>query len=133
MKSSRIILAVCLAAVLLLCGCGQSGKEADLQEGMYVEQSGEVSGSSLYFCFYPQEQTFRYGGIAVSYFVSGSYTLGEGTITAVTEDGENTYIFRLIDDETIAFVSEGSSEIYSLSTSSLIEDGALFKLLDHGG
>jgi len=64
-----------------------------------------------------------------SYLNTGTIEL-DGKITATTDDGKYTYIFEVVDNDTIRFVQNGSSDIASRLEGDPLADGTEFKFCD---
>lgn len=74
-----------------------------------------------------QTFTFTHDSLA-AYLSVGSFTLDGDTLTAATDDGRYTYVFRLTDDDTLTFVPEGSSLLPSCSGQTPETDQLIFHL-----
>ncbi|MBQ6824145.1 MAG: hypothetical protein IJP27_05810 [Clostridia bacterium] len=62
---------------------------------------------------------------ASSYLAMGLYVIEGDVLTAFTGDGQNVYRFRIVDEDTLAFIQAESSTMPHYTTEPL-EDGALF-------
>jgi len=77
-----------------------------------------------------KEKTFSFGyDILSSYLSCGTYEIKDDVLTAVTDDGIYHYRFKVIDDDTLEFMQEGSSEVKLINEEMgiAVEDGAIFK------
>ena len=74
-----------------------------------------------------KDNTFSFGYDSLSSYLSyGTFSEENGKITAVTDDGLYTYIFEVKDEDTIAFVEDGSSAIIMTKGDSVVKDGSEF-------
>lgn len=75
--------------------------------------------------------TFSFGFDPLSSYLSvGSYEQDGGVIRCVTDDGSRTYLFRVVNETTLAFIEEGSADV-TLTDERLGEpvvDGSVFLL-----
>lgn len=65
-----------------------------------------------------------------SYAPHGNYSIQEDLLEASSSDGKYDYYFRIIDDRTLEFIQEGSSDV-SLTDQKIgspVTDGAVFTL-----
>lgn len=62
-----------------------------------------------------------------SYFPMGTYEITGDVLTATTDDGTQTYLFKVIDNNTLRFIQKGSSEViqYEMEEPKVV-DGAEF-------
>ena len=94
-----------------------------LQYGVYTY--GEFSRLALD----QGEFTFVYDPLS-SYLNWGKVTRKGNKLICITDDGLYTFVFEVIDSETVAFVASGSEElmVFDEITSDRIEDGTCFHL-----
>jgi len=65
-----------------------------------------------------------------SYLNAGTFSLKKGKLFAETDDGKFTFVFAVIDNDTIQFVQKGSSEIPVRPEGPPVVDGMAFKFSD---
>lgn len=65
-----------------------------------------------------------------SYLAAGTYTVGNGRLTARTDDGKYVYVFEFADDGTLRFVRTESDPVINISGDFAVpvEDGSIFTL-----
>lgn len=81
-------------------------------------------------CLNEEERTFSFGyDLLSSYLPYGTYEIEDGILTARTGDGKYQYLFRVMEDGSLAFIEEGSSEVRltDIRLGIPVEDGAKFK------
>lgn len=118
----------CLTVTALLCAvlCGCNGTEHELSEGTYAVYVDSI-GVSPSITFDLTENTFEFVYSPVlSYIPRGTISMKDGVVTAITDDGEDTYLFAIKDNDTIAFVQEGSSEVETYEKMTPVVDGTEF-------
>lgn len=74
---------------------------------------------------------FSYDALS-SYLPMGAYAQDGGVLTCSTDDGRYVYLFRVVNETTLAFIAEGSADV-SLTDPRLgqpVLDGSVF-LLEH--
>ena len=109
---------------LTLCGC--SNVHYGLSSGTYIMEVEEDATDIMLLArpqitFNAKNRTFTArASIASSYLAVGKYTIGNGYVTAKTNDGLYTYVFEIVDNDYIKFMQEKSTECG-------FADGALFK------
>ncbi len=128
----KFALLLCLAAVcVLFSGCGQ---KYELNDGVYAQTnpSGDIKAA---VSMQISENTFHIGIITkeasfVESGLSGTFEIKGDTITAVTDSANLTFIFKIVGDNTIRFVQEGSDSWAAASGDEGTElvDGAEFTL-----
>lgn len=120
---------LCMAVVVFLATNGVEKKVYD----SYVLQAS-VSGEEEMFLpsigLDSQEKTFSFGfDILSSYLSVGTYEIKDDILIAVTNDRKYQYRFKVIDENTLEFVQEGSSEVKLINEEMgiAVQDGATFK------
>ena len=73
--------------------------------------------------------TFTYDFLS-SYLNTGKIKIENEKIIATTDDNKYTYIFKIINNDTIKFVENGSSKVVDLLDNVVITDGTEFKFVD---
>lgn len=122
MKKSNYVIAV-LFVMMCFFGCAQ---EAKVKTGVYVlENSGMTADPSLVLDTEDNSFSFSYSMLS-SYWPSGFYKIENQMLIAETYDGENTYQFKIMNDNTLVFVEEGSSFIPSIGEKQAIQEGSIF-------
>lgn len=132
---------------MLMTGCSSAEKE-NLAEDSIEEADSEyvfeethtyVGETARSYFFAPKlrldeaRQTFLLESDHYSSnLIMGKYEIQDGILVAETEDERGIYQFAVVDDETLEFVQEGSSEIWVREGKSRVslEDGTLFQLKD---
>lgn len=115
MKKS-IVLICLLFCTLWLSGCGETGYS--LSDGIYRAQTNSL----VYISFDLEEQTFLFShNSLMSYLPSGEMVCRDGKVYAT--DGEDTYVFEIVDDETLSFLADESAE-------TSLEEGMVFQLCE---
>lgn len=124
----KILKLIAVSAIaLMLCSCS-SNTECLLSSGTYsARQEESAIPPSITLDFSDNTFTFTYDVLS-SYLPYGSFERDGSTITAETSDGEYTYIFEVMDNETIAFVQKGSSDVNDVSGETAVADGMEFML-----
>lgn len=77
-----------------------------------------------------EDKTFSFGyDILSSYLSCGTYEVEDDILTAVTNDGIYRYCFKVIDENTLEFMQEGSDEVRLINDEMgiAVKDGAIFK------
>lgn len=124
----KAILCFIISAVLLIsfCGCGSQTVNG-LSEGAYIckQDSESVLSPHIRFDFKDNSFTFYFDSLS-SYLAIGNFEIEKGQVIAKTDDGKYTYIFDIIDNNTIRFEENGSSEIKMTDGESVISDGCEF-------
>lgn len=138
MKRIFAILVVCL---LILTGCSTSTESSSSQNTDEIsEHNADIVYTMLldddsdefapYLSLDENNNTFVFTyDVLSSYMPTGTYEIKDGILTAYTDDGKYTYLFSVIDDNTIEFIQDGSSEV-KLTDDKLgvsVYDGAQFK------
>ncbi|MBQ8515278.1 MAG: hypothetical protein IJ496_07760 [Ruminococcus sp.] len=120
-----------LACVPALTGCGPVA-DITITSGAYIMDIPEDSEALTAPCLTLDDTD---GSMQLdsdylsSYLCTGSYKISDGRLTAVTDDGKYTYIFEIIDENTLKFLQTESSEIINIDERSAVPayDGALFR------
>lgn len=138
MKKLFALLSICL---LLLTGCGTVGDTesaadtatADAEDSvvvynMVMPDDYELPVPTLTLDEKNKIFTFPYDLLS-SYLPYGTYEIENDLLTATTEDGEYTYLFKIKDENTLEFIEDGSSEIKFIDNNTDVEiyDGAQFR------
>jgi len=129
MKAKRF----CCTIAVIICGmlCGCRGPAHELSEGTYCLYPDSV-GLSPTIRFDLTDHTFTFiMNPAVSYLPNGTFQVLGGTVTATTVEGA-AYRFEIKDEDTIAFLQEGSSEAATLDRMTPVVDGTEFHLVNEG-
>lgn len=110
MKKFVIFLLIILGIIFSFCSCDKA--VYGLSEGVYKAKQENDDVLTPYVTFDMQNSTFTFSYDPLSSYLSvGKYEIKNGKVTAKTDDGKYTYIFEIIDNDTIAFVEKGSSDI----------------------
>lgn len=100
-------------------------------DGEYMIESEEDLGSLIttlqfdleeHTCMFPQS-------IFSSVYPGGTFRIKDDKVLVKGYGGKDTYIFEIVDDETLRFVQEGSSEIL-LGDGRNLPNGTVFKLVE---
>lgn len=138
---------LCMAVVVFLATNGVEKKAAPetvetdeeatlIPEDTYDSYVLQASVSEEEEMFLPclgldrEEETFSFGfDILSSYLSCGTYEIKDDVLTAVTDDGMYQYRFKVIDENTLEFMQEGSSEVKLINEEMgiSVRDGAIFK------
>lgn len=158
-KTIRFAGSVLLIAVLsVACFAGCSGKEGNTEKDAVTgedsnkeNQSGKYHQNALNSSVHnykmvaegqdeyliptltlnEEEHTFSFAyDVLSSYMPCGTYQMTDKLLTATTEDGLYQYLFEVVDNHTLKFIQEGSSEVYLFDDhlGVPIEDGSLFEM-----
>ena len=75
--------------------------------------------------------TFTYDGFS-SYLPAGSYEQDDTVLRCRTSDGRYTYLFRLVNETTLAFIADGSADVSLIDERSgqPVVEGSVFLLDD---
>ncbi len=133
MRKWSIILFVLITCLFCSsCGSTQSDEREPETEvtKIYLMETEEVDGR---FAPYLQLNTatksffFSYS-ILSSYLPHGQYDIADGILTAKTEDRKYIYVFDVVDENTLKFITDSSSEVEPIDEKIdvRIEDGACF-------
>ena len=130
----KMLLILCTA----LIGAGAAGcsggdtSDAAVNSGTYVIDSDAAEGSFLPSITLDEtEQSYHivYDPLSATY-IGGTYATDGDVITCKTIDGDNTYLFRIGDENTLTFIQNGSSDLKpALEEFTVpVTDGSVFKL-----
>jgi len=123
------ILFVIMLSGALLSGCTKT--VYGLSDGTYVMQGAQDKTLQPTITLNVEEETFFFSyDVVSSYFPHGSWECYDGTFVAKTDDNKYTYLFEVVDKDTIRFVQRNSSQITSIKGDTLVLDGAEFKFND---
>lgn len=123
---------LCMTVVVFLATNGVEKKAYDsyvLQASVSEEEEMFLPGLGLD----REEETFSFGfDLLSSYLSCGTYEIKDDVLTAVTNDGMYRYRFKVIDENTLEFMQEGSSEVKLINEDMgiAVKDGAIFKKRD---
>lgn len=114
-KPAFLLIVLAVVCCIALCICfltdPKINTHAALSSGAYLVESGNLLGGPCVI-FNAAEQRFTFtSDLLSSYLAHGSFTMENGNVLCTTDDGVYTYRFRILDNDTIAFVSSGSSEV----------------------
>lgn len=113
MKKFFLILLIFL---LWITGCTKSKPEYGVSDGVYTSEQNSL----VYIQFDVEKEEFTFDHTSYSsYLPHGNFECTDGRITAKDEKG--TYVFEILDDETIVFLKDLSTEIP-------VEDQTIFRL-----
>lgn len=118
--------AILLIAAVLLAGFLLPDGEAswELSEGRYTMGAGH---EEMVISLDLDDERFAIsndGGR--TWYLTGTFRL-DGQIVATTDDGENTYVFDIVDNEKIRYVYRGDSEIVTGDGETMLYNGATFR------
>ena len=120
---------VCLifGMLLLVSGCGVQNTDM-LCEGVYIAADSADGLHQMALQLFPREGRFIFNYDPLSsYFTTGTIELDADKLTAATDDGRFTYIFRIVDNKTVCFVQNGSHEIITVEGENPVPDGTVFR------
>ena len=130
-KILHIILFLVITGILLFCFMKPNYDKSSTY--IMTELSNELSPPSITFYDKNKTFTFTYDYASSALPPSGTFELSNNQIIAITDDANYTYVFDVVDSETIKFVHKATaSAIYpELKTvQHLITTGTEFKLND---
>ena len=123
--------------ILLITACTKQDEKNHSTQKEYTlavdETSKESSTTIPSLTINTLDKTFSFTYDALSSYLSvGTFEISNGILTASTDDGERTYIFSIVDDNTLKFVAKGSFEIKLTDDriGTLVTDQAMFKLVN---
>ena len=133
-KSKRnitlILAAIIVLITLLLFLQSQNKVIYGVSSGTYsVIDEEELLLPNITFDMQNNQFTFTYDFLS-SYLNTGKIKIENKKIIATTDDNKYTYIFKIIDNDTIKFVENGSSKVVDLVGNVVITDGTEFKFVD---
>lgn len=123
-----IALALLLACCLTVWSCGGQ-QHYGLSDDRYVLVEDGRPNEFVDIVFEMDDEyrfVFSYDGFS-SYRPTGIFTIDEGKVTCVTDDGKYTFIFEIVDNDTLRFVQDGSSELKTMENGIAASGGAIFK------
>lgn len=135
MEKSKRNITLILAAIIILITLSlflQSQNQAiyGVSSGTYsVIDEDELLLPNITFDMQNNQFTFTYDFLS-SYLNTGKIKIENKKIIAKTDDNKYTYIFKIIDNDTIKFVENGSSKVVDLVGNVVITDGTEFKFVD---
>ena len=97
------------------------------------ETSGESKATIPSLTINTSDKTFSFTYDPFSSYLSvGTYEITDSTLAASTDDGERTYIFNIVNDNTLKFIAKGSYEMKLTDDrmGTLVTDQAIFKLVN---
>ena len=125
MKRKIIIIAI-VVLVLSLAGCAKE-KKASVQTGIYnLERAEDPAFAPSIVLKTGGLFSFPFSSVS-SYLPMGSWTVDADNLILKTDDGKNIYVF-IIDENSLVFDGDNSSEIPKYSDFDSVEDGDVFKL-----
>lgn len=111
-------LVIMFSCIVLLVGCSDTGNTGI--SGRYqMDIFSENELNKPYITFNDDENTFTFTmDLLSSYSGLGEFTIDDNTVTAVTHDDDpSTYIFEIIDSETLSFDVNQSSKLSIIDNS----------------
>lgn len=135
MEKSKRNITLILAAIIVLITLSlflQSQNKViyGVSSGTYsVIDEDELLLPNITFDMQNNQFTFTYDFLS-SYLNTGKIKIENKKIIATTDDNKYTYIFKIIDDNTIKFVENGSSKVVDILGNVVITDGTEFNFVD---
>lgn len=135
MEKSKRNITLILAAIIILLSLllflrFQNKAIYGVSSGTYsVIDEDELLLPNITFDMQNNQFTFTYDFLS-SYLNTGKIKIENKKIIATTDDNKYTYIFKIIDNDTIKFVENGSSKVVDLVGNVVITDGTEFKFVD---
>lgn len=135
LKNAKRNITLILAAIIVLITLSlflQSQNKViyGVSSGTYsVIDEYELLLPNITFDMQNNQFTFTYDFLS-SYLNTGKIKIENKKIIATTDDNKYTYIFKIIDDNTIKFVENGSSKVVDILGNVVITDGTEFKFVD---
>lgn len=135
MEKSKRNITLILAAIIILITLSlflQSQNQAiyGVSSGTYsVIDEDELLLPNITFDMQNNQFTFTYDFLS-SYLHTGKIKIENKKIIATTDDNKYTYIFKIIDNDTIKFVENGSSKVVDILGNVVITDGTEFNFVD---
>lgn len=122
-----LILFVCIS--VFGGGCGM--EEQTLQSGMFEanRQSEHADLFKASLKIDAAENSFLFSSdLLSSYLYVGTYEIKVDILTATTHDGKYKYLFKILDEDTLSFMQEGSSPVITIDEqfSEPVQDGTEF-------
>jgi len=130
-----VILMICIIGVVTACAKQDEKNQSTQKEYALVvdETSRDSSATIPSLTINTSDKTFSFAYDSLSSYLSvGTYEISDSILTASTDDGERTYIFSIVDDNTLKFVAKGSFEMKLTDDriGTLVTDQAIFKLVN---
>ena len=135
MEKSKRNITLILAAIIILLSLllflrFQNKAIYGVSSGTYsVIDEDELLLPNITFDMQNNQFTFTYDFLS-SYLNTGKIKIENKKIISTTDDNKYTYIFKIIDNDTIKFVENGSSKVVDLVGNVVITDGTEFKFVD---
>lgn len=124
----KVILCFVIFAMLFIsfCGC-KTPPVLGISQGIYTckQESDSVFYPSIKFDLEDSSFVFSYDPLS-SYLPMGNIEIKNGRVIAKTSDRKYTYVFDIIDNDTIRFKEKSSSEIKMTDGKSVVSDGCEF-------
>lgn len=132
----KLILLFCCMFLLIAC---RKEDTSSVVSGTYVMEVEQENKEEILFPLFSidtekNEFSFCYD-ILSSYVPIGTYEIKENLLTATTNDNQYHYVFKIVDNNTLSFVEEASSEIKVVDTNLSVvpQDGTIFKKIEKSG
>ena len=116
-----------MMSALLLTGC--TAREIVPKSGRYVMSAPAQAVFAPVVSLDAAEETFTFTyDLLSSYLPYGSYAQKDRFISCQTSDGRQCYVFRVVDENTLAFEAERSSAVALIDArlGVAVGDGAVF-------
>lgn len=123
MKKKGLLLICILLCMMMATACG-SADEKELTTGNYTLGGfqEDVIGEDPTLVIVAEDKTFSFMyDVDASEWPSGAYEIDGDKAICTTDDGKNTYIFEIVDEETLTFVKDESSEVKIKSKGNLVD------------
>lgn len=121
----KVICYTMLLIFVLLFGCSTDTIDKTLISiGKYVLQSSDEVIAPYVLLEEDNKFVFMYSALS-SYFAHGKYSIDSNKLILTTEDEKFTYVFK-INNKSISFIEDKSSEIPSYSGKAPVIDGDVF-------
>lgn len=128
MNKKALLTGIFLMAILGLCFLSGEKTIYGISEGTY-ELSEEIEGCVPVIHFDMSSSEIRFTMAAdrrISMAYRGRVEL-DGRVHAIADNGKDRWIFEVLDNERIAFVCSGSTEL-KLGSQVTLPDGAIFEI-----
>ena len=135
MKKSKLSIIVILTAAVILIGItlfsqSKNDEVYGVSSGTYyVDGKDELFQPHITFDVENSSYTFTYDLLS-SCLNMGKIKIEKGRIIATTDDKKYTYVFEIIDNDTIKFIESESSEVVNVSGETVVADGTEFKFVE---
>lgn len=115
--------------LLFLSACNSNNDTSTIKNGTYVlEQIGTEGVISPKIIIHDKDISFIYDGLS-SYLPNGTYTVKDGILTMITDDGKYKYVFQVERDKLVFQKNESSNvNLIDDRVGIKITDNAVFKL-----